>query len=60
MALGFQALVVARVALDGDCQKLGESVQPNTGVFFAVETLEFLQRGGRLGAHSGCWARRGT
>ena len=53
MALGFQALAVARAALAGasltDCQKLAEKVRPNTGVYFAVETLEFLHRGGRIG-----------
>ena len=53
MALGFQAVTLARAALDGaslaDCQKLAENVRPNTGVFFAVETLEFLRRGGRIG-----------
>ncbi len=53
MALGFQALALARAALGGaslkDCQKLAEQVRPNTGVYFAVETLEFLQRGGRIG-----------
>ena len=53
MALGFQALAVAHAALEGasltDCQKLAEKVRPNTGVFFAVETLEFLHRGGRIG-----------
>ena len=53
MALGFQTLAVARAALDGasltDCQKLAEKVRPNTGVYFAVETLEFLHRGGRIG-----------
>lgn len=53
MALGFQALAVARAAAQGaslkDCQKLAEQVRQNTGVFFAVETLEFLHRGGRIG-----------
>lgn len=53
MALGYQALTLARAAADGaslaDCQKLAEKVRPNTGVFFAVETLEFLHRGGRIG-----------
>lgn len=53
MALGFQALALARAAADGaslkDCQKLAEQVRPNTGVYFAVETLEFLHRGGRIG-----------
>src|ERR1700690_1677792 len=53
MALGFQALALARAAAEGaslkDCQKLAEQVRPNTGVYFAVETLEFLHRGGRIG-----------
>jgi DegV family protein with EDD domain len=53
MALGFQALALARAAADGaslkDCQSLAEQVRPNTGVYFAVETLEFLHRGGRIG-----------
>jgi DegV family protein with EDD domain len=53
MALGFQVLTAARAALDGasltDCQKLAKQVRPNTGAFFAVETLEFLHRGGRIG-----------
>lgn len=53
MALGFQAMALARAAAQGaslkDCQKLAAEVRPNTGVFFAVETLEFLHRGGRIG-----------
>ena len=53
MALGFQTLAVARAAMAGasfaDCQKLAEKVRPDTGVFFAVDTLEFLHRGGRIG-----------
>ena len=53
MALGFQALALARAAAEGaslkDCEKLAEQVRPNTGVYFAVETLEFLRRGGRIG-----------
>jgi len=53
MALGFQTLAVARAAVAGasfaDCQKLAEKVRPDTGVFFAVDTLEFLHRGGRIG-----------
>ena len=57
MALGFQALALARAAANGaslkDCQALAERVRPNTGVFFAVDTLEFLHRGGRIGgAHA--------
>ncbi len=53
MALGFQAMALARAAAAGaslkDCQKLAQEVRGNTGVYFAVETLEFLHRGGRIG-----------
>ena len=53
MALGYQALALARAAAAGaslaDCQELAETVRPNTGVYFAMETLEFLHRGGRIG-----------
>ena len=53
MALGFQALAVAR-ALEGGASlkeaiELGEKSHEYTGVFFAVDTLEFLHRGGRIG-----------
>src|SRR5512143_3722226 len=38
MALGFQAMALARAAAQGaslkDCQKLAAEVRPNTGVFF--------------------------
>ncbi len=53
MALGFQALTVARAAQDGanieDCIALAEKARANTGLYFAVDTLEFLHRGGRIG-----------
>lgn len=53
MALGFQALAVARAAQDGanieDCLALAEKARQNTGIYFAVDTLEFLHRGGRIG-----------
>jgi DegV family protein with EDD domain len=53
MALGFQALAAARAAQDGanlkDCVTLVEKARESTGVFFAVDTLEFLHRGGRIG-----------
>src|SRR6266498_1190137 len=53
MALGFQALAVAR-ALEGGASlqeaiALAEKSHEYTGVFFAVDTLEFLHRGGRIG-----------
>ena len=53
MAMGFQALSAARAAQDGanlqDCVALAEKARQNTGLFFAVDTLEFLHRGGRIG-----------
>ncbi len=53
MALGFQALAAARVANDGGdmaaCLAAAEGVRARSGVVFAVDTLEFLHRGGRIG-----------
>jgi len=53
MALGFQALAVARAIEAGASMKeaiaLAEKSHEYTGVFFAVDTLEFLHRGGRIG-----------
>ena len=53
MAMGFQVLSVARAAENGanlkDCVALTEKSRENTGVVFAVDTLEFLHRGGRIG-----------
>lgn len=53
MALGFQTLAVARAIEQGASLKeaiaLAEKLHEHTGVFFAVDTLEFLHRGGRIG-----------
>ena len=53
MALGFQALTAARAAKDGaslgELKQLMEKSRAHIGVYFAVETLEFLHRGGRIG-----------
>jgi len=53
MALGFQAIAVARAIEAGASLKeaiaLAEKSHEYTGVFFAVDTLEFLHRGGRIG-----------
>ena len=53
MALGFQALTVARAIETGaslsEVKALAEKLHEYTGVFFAVDTLEFLHRGGRIG-----------
>lgn len=56
MALGFQALEVARAAHNGavfkDCLNLARKSVGNTGVLFAVSTLEYLHKGGRIGGAS--------
>ena len=61
MAMGFQALMVARAAQAGEslaeCHKLALQAREHTGVLFTVETLEFLKRGGRIG---GAQAMLGT
>lgn len=53
MAMGFQVLAAARVAAMGaslhDCKAVAEKARSQTGVYFALETLEFLKRGGRIG-----------
>jgi DegV family protein with EDD domain len=53
MAMGFQVLMAARAAKDGadlmECRQIAEKSRPLTGVVFAVDTLEFLHRGGRIG-----------
>ena len=53
MAMGFQVLTVARAIEDGanlnDAVALAEKAREYTGVYFAVDTLEFLHRGGRIG-----------
>ena len=53
MAMGFQVMAAARVAAMGgslhDCKAVAEKARQQTGVFFALNTLEFLQRGGRIG-----------
>lgn len=53
MELGFQALAVARAVDAGksfqDVVDLAERAKQHTGVFFVVDTLEYLHRGGRIG-----------
>jgi DegV family protein with EDD domain len=53
MAMGFQVLTVARALVDGanlkECLDLAKEAREKTGVVFAVDTLEFLHRGGRIG-----------
>lgn len=56
MALGFQVLSAVRAAESGaslaDCKAVAEKATQHTGVVFAVDTLEFLHRGGRIGGGS--------
>jgi DegV family protein with EDD domain len=56
MALGFQAITAARAAKEGaglaECRAIAEKARQHTGVVFAVDTLEFLHRGGRIGGAS--------
>lgn len=53
MALGFHVLRAAEAASAGapleECKAIAEKASQHTGVVFAVETLEFLHRGGRIG-----------
>jgi DegV family protein with EDD domain len=53
MAMGFHVLTAARAAQAGanlaECQQLAEEARKHSGVFFVVDTLEFLRRGGRIG-----------
>jgi DegV family protein with EDD domain len=56
MALGFQVLAVARAIEEGasmsEALKVAEQARQSTGLVFAVNTLEFLHRGGRIGTGS--------
>ncbi len=53
MAMGFQALEAAKAAESGaslaECKSVALKAQEHSGVVFAVDTLEFLHRGGRIG-----------
>ena len=53
MELGFQALAAARAVEAGksfqEVVDLAERAKQYTGVFFVVDTLEYLHRGGRIG-----------
>ena len=56
LPLAFMALAAARAAKRGatlqECINLVETVRDHSQVFFAVDTLEFLPRGGRIGGAS--------
>ena len=52
MSLGFNVLNLARAAKDGatlqECIKMSEKMPEMSGAVFAVSSLEFLNRGGRI------------
>ncbi len=54
--LAYMALAAARAAKRGaslsECKKIAEEIRDHAQVFFAVDTLEFLHRGGRIGGAS--------
>jgi len=56
LPLAFMALSAARAAKHGatmeQCQRIAAEIREHTQVFFAVDTLEFLHRGGRIGGAS--------
>jgi len=53
MSLGFIVLEAARAAAEGatlaECKTIAEEAKDRVGVVFAVDTLEFLHKGGRIG-----------
>jgi DegV family protein with EDD domain len=53
MELGFHVLEAARAVEKGEslekCKAQAEGAQSKSGIVFAVDTLEFLHRGGRIG-----------
>lgn len=56
MEMGFHVLTAARAAENGasleECEAIAKAARENSGVIFAVDTLEFLYRGGRIGGAS--------
>lgn len=56
LPLAFMVLAAARAAKQGasleECTKIAETIRDHSQVFFAVDTLEFLHRGGRIGGAS--------
>lgn len=53
LAMGFQMLAAARLAAQGatlkECKSEAERAREHTGIYFVLNTLEFLHRGGRIG-----------
>lgn len=52
MALGFQVLAAARAAAQGaslgECRAVAEEAYAHIGVYFTVDTLTYLHKGGRI------------
>lgn len=52
-AMGFHVMAAARLAAQGatmdECAAEAERAKAHTGIFFLLNTLEFLHRGGRIG-----------
>jgi DegV family protein with EDD domain len=53
LAMGFQILAAARLAMQGatlkECKSEVERARNHTGIYFVLNTLEYLHRGGRIG-----------
>jgi len=53
MEMGFQVLEAAQAAQEGasleECRKIAEEARSRTGIYFIVNTLDYLYRGGRIG-----------
>lgn len=53
LGTGFQAIAAAKAAKEGaslkECTEIAKNVRAHTQIYFLVETLEFLKRGGRIG-----------
>ena len=56
MALSFMVIAAARAAQDGasleECKALAEAAFPKIGVYFTVDTLKYLNKGGRINTAS--------
>lgn len=56
MSLGFPVLQAARAAVNGatllECKAVAERARMHSNVYFVVDTLDFLHRGGRIGGAS--------
>ena len=53
LGTAFQAVAAAKAAKEGaslaECAEIAKKVRSNTQIYFLVDTLEFLKRGGRIG-----------